>query len=130
MDEDRVWLAITRTYCYRVESRSHEQKVNGSSHQELPANELVLGRSCGGLVRVPVGYPATQTHQPTARTKKACKLRPFGNRSVLALRRVRGGVAAAVGGEQFGQVVEQRALLLAAGGCGGEGALSEPFAGV
>jgi hypothetical protein len=38
------------------------------------------------------------------------------------------GVAAAVGGEQFGQVVEQRALLLAAGGCGGEGALGEPFA--
>ena len=38
------------------------------------------------------------------------------------------GVAAGVGGEQFGQVVEQRALLLAASGGGGEGALSEPFA--
>ena len=40
--------------CYRVGRRSHEQKVSGSSHQELPANGLVLRRFRGVLA---AGYP-------------------------------------------------------------------------
>ena len=37
-------------------------------------------RLVAGCPQLPTDYPATQTHQPTAHTKKTCKRRPFRKR--------------------------------------------------
>jgi hypothetical protein len=52
----------------------------------------------------------------------------FRNRSVLGSGERGEGIAAVVGGQQFGQVCEERSVLLAAGRGGGEGAFGEPLA--
>jgi|SRR5215211_668258 len=75
----RSWRSQPRTLTgdgLRRRRRSEVRVVN-----KLPANRWFLrGLSPRAAPRVPNGYPATQTHQPTVYTKKACKCRPFRER--------------------------------------------------
>src|SRR4029453_4647898 len=68
------------------EGRTHDlllapQEVNRSNDPEFPANSHVLrAESTAPLPRVRFRSGTTQTHQPTARTKKTCNCRPFRKR--------------------------------------------------
>ena len=54
--------------CYRVESRSLEQKVNGSSHQELPANGRFSDAPAADFF---AGYPlGTRRRRRTSQLRK------------------------------------------------------------
>src|SRR5918999_1789762 len=63
----------------------------------------------------------------TRSRQKACKFEVSRKRSVLGSGECWEWVAAGVGGERLSEVLEERALSLAAGGGGGEGAFGEPF---
>jgi hypothetical protein len=79
-DAEGARLAITRTLPHRGGTRSHEQKVNGSTHQEMPANSLVLSRSRRAWPPGTNDYPSMHTNPPTAYTRRACKRRPSRKR--------------------------------------------------
>ena len=62
-------------------SPSPAQKVSGSTHQQMPARKASFqAPPMMDCPSVPIQSPATQTHNPTGRTEKACKRRPFRKR--------------------------------------------------
>jgi hypothetical protein len=56
------------------------QKVSGSSDQIALQSAALLQAASGWLPRVRCRSGATQTHHPTAATKKTCKCRPSEER--------------------------------------------------